>query len=170
MIPRVARRLAYDSLSLQRARPWHMDGKSNLAKDNAVNLSALFSGRRVALFGVPAPFTGTCTLAHVPPYAAAADEFLAVVDELVCFSVADPYAHHNWAKAMGVDSSKLSFLADDGSVTEAWELSNDYSAASLGVRSKRFSMLVEDGVVKAFQIVEEAEKDAGVLLAQAKKR
>ena len=156
-------------LSLQKCRPWHMDGQSNQAVDNAVPLSDLFGpGRKVALFGVPAPFTGTCTTAHVPPYKALADEFAAKgVDELVCFSVADPYAHHAWAKAMGVDLSKISFLCDpDGSVTAAWELAADYSATNLGERSKRFSMVVNDGAVSSFQLVDEAEKDAEVLLGQ----
>ncbi len=34
------------------------------------------------------------------------------VDELVCFTVAAPYAHYNWAASMGVDTDKISFLAD----------------------------------------------------------
>ena len=40
------------------------DGTSNQAADNAVPLKKLFAGRKVALFGVPAPFTGTCTQEH----------------------------------------------------------------------------------------------------------
>ena len=53
------------------------DTDSNLAVDNAVTMSDLFKGRTVALFGVPAPFTGTCTMAHYPPYQKLQDEFLA---------------------------------------------------------------------------------------------
>lgn len=51
-------------IRLQKARPWSMsdDGRSNLAADNAVPLSELFAREKtVAVFGVPAPFTGTCT-------------------------------------------------------------------------------------------------------------
>eukprot|EP00584_Thalassiosira_punctigera_P001274 CAMPEP_0172525820 /NCGR_PEP_ID=MMETSP1067-20121228/841_1 /TAXON_ID=265564 ORGANISM="Thalassiosira punctigera, Strain Tpunct2005C2" /NCGR_SAMPLE_ID=MMETSP1067 /ASSEMBLY_ACC=CAM_ASM_000444 /LENGTH=200 /DNA_ID=CAMNT_0013309189 /DNA_START=60 /DNA_END=662 /DNA_ORIENTATION=+ len=156
----------------QRSRPWHLtdaDG-SNLASDNAVSMTDLFRGRKVAVFGVPAPFTGTCTNAHVPGYKALADEFgRRGVDEVVCYSVTDPYAHHNWAEAMGVDKNKISFMADvDGSWAKENELDRDYTGASLGVRSSRFSMMVEDGVVKSFNAdVEDAEGDAAVLLGQA---
>mmetsp|Transcript_24464 Transcript_24464/g.73414 ORF Transcript_24464/g.73414 Transcript_24464/m.73414 type:complete len:188 (+) Transcript_24464:245-808(+) len=155
-------------LVLQRSRPWHMDGTSNDACDNAVPLSELFGGRKVALFGVPAPFTGTCTQEHVPPYAAAAKDFKAKgVDEIVCFSVACPYAMDGWREAMGVDGADVSFLCDDlGEVSAAWDLAKDYSGASLGTRSERFSMLVEDGKVTAFQLVDDASADAAWLLSK----
>ena len=118
---------------------------------------------------MPAPFTGTCTHAHVPPYKEAADAFKAKgVDEIICYSVACPYAHYNWAANMNVDLNKISFLADvDGAWAKEYSLDRDYSVASLGVRSERFSMIVEDGVVKSFQVVEDAAKDASVLLEQA---
>lgn len=155
----------------QQARPWHMEDRegSNLAVDNARTMSVLFKGKKVAVFGVPAPFTGTCTDHHVPPYKEAADAFKKKgVDEIVCYSVACPYAHYNWAKAMDVDQSKISFLADvDGVWAKEQGLDVDYAATSLGVRSERFSMMVEDGVVKSFQLVEDAKGDAGVLLEQA---
>ena len=154
-------------LSLQKCRPWHMDGKSNKAVDNAVTLEELFKGRRVALFGVPAPFTGTCTTAHVPPYNKHADAFASKVDELICYTVADPHCHHNWAKSMGVDTSKLSFMCDPtGEVASAWGVEKEYNASSLGRRSERFSMLVDDGKVVSFQLVDDAAKDAEVLLSQ----
>ena len=92
----------------------HMNDKdSNLAKDNAVTISNLFKGRKVAFFGIPAPFTGTCTTAHYPPYRKLQDDFLSQgVDEIVCYSVADPYSHFNWGKVMGNNFDKISFLAD----------------------------------------------------------
>ncbi len=69
------------------------DKNSNLADDNAVSMEDLFKGKKVVVFGVPAPFTGTCTNAHYPPFKALQDDFKAKgVDEIVCYSVADPYA------------------------------------------------------------------------------
>ncbi|KAK7235644.1 peroxiredoxin [Aureococcus anophagefferens] len=74
---------AASGLSLQRARPWlNGDGpagsdSSNQASDHAVPLADIFAGKRVAVFGVPAPFTGTCTEQHVPGYAALAGDFRA---------------------------------------------------------------------------------------------
>ena len=44
----------------------------------------------------------------------------------------------------------------------------NYDGASLGDRSKRFSMLVKDGAVVNFRIVEEAEKDAEMLLNEVR--
>ena len=72
---RVSRRLGMRSISigtdmvssvisLQKSRPWYMcaDEGSNKAEDNAVTLKELFGrDKTLAVFGVPAPFTGTCT-------------------------------------------------------------------------------------------------------------
>uniref|UniRef100_A0A7S1YSF4 Thioredoxin domain-containing protein n=1 Tax=Ditylum brightwellii TaxID=49249 RepID=A0A7S1YSF4_9STRA len=145
------------------------DADSNLAKDNAVSMTDLFQNQKVAVFGVPAPFTGTCTTAHYPPYQRLQNEFKAKgFDAVVCYSVADPYAHYNWGLAMGNDFDSIAFLADvDGEWARSNDLQRDYTGASLGHRSARFSMVVEDGIVKAFNLVEDAEKDAEVLLQQA---
>mmetsp|Transcript_24663 Transcript_24663/g.30330 ORF Transcript_24663/g.30330 Transcript_24663/m.30330 type:complete len:193 (+) Transcript_24663:87-665(+) len=158
-----------ESLSWQKARPWHTDDSaSNLAKDNEVTMPELFKGKKVALFGVPAPFTGTCTYAHYPPYKALQDQFKAKgVDKIVCYTVADPYSHYNWGKALGNDFDKITFLADDSCEwAKSQGLDRDYSGASLGHRSARFSMIVDDGIVKSFNMVDEAEKDAETLLDQ----
>lgn len=156
----------------QKARPWYNSAEEglNTAADNAMTMSNVFAGKTVAVFGVPAPFTGTCTYAHYPPYKRLADDFLAAgVDSVLCYAVSDPYAMHGWAKAMGNDFDKIQFMADVDAVwAKEVALDNDYSAVSLSVRSKRFSMLVTDGVVKSFHLVDEAEKDADVLLEEAK--
>jgi peroxiredoxin len=161
--------LADSEITLQKARPWHMNDKdSNLAEDNAVTMSNLFKGKKVAFFGVPAPFTGTCTASHYPPYQQLQDEFRSKgVDAVVCYSVSDPYAHYNWGKAMGNDFEKISFLADvDCEWAKSHDLDRNYNDSSLGHRSARFSMVVEDGIVKSFNLVEEADKDAQTLLEQ----
>ena len=159
-------------ISLQKARPWYMDESegSNQATDNAVPLKDIFEGKTVAFFGVPAPFTGTCTNAHYPPYKALADDFAkAGVDKIICYSVADPYALHGWANSLKNDFEKIEFLADeDASFSKAYGLELDCTAVSLGHRSKRFSMLVKDGMVNNFRIVEDATKDAPALLEEAR--
>lgn len=144
------------------------DKNSNLAKDNALSMTDIFKDKKVAVFGVPAPFTGTCTTAHYPPYQKLQDQFKSKgIEEIICYSVADPYSHYNWGKALGNDFDKITFLVDDECVwAKEHGLDRDYTGASLGVRSARFSMIVEDGVVKSFNIVEEAEKDAETLLEQ----
>ena len=132
-------------------------------------MSDLFKGKKVAIFGVPAPFTGTCSLAHYPPYKTLQDQFKAKgIDEIVCYSVSDPYALYNWGKVLGNDFDKISFLADvDCEWAKSHDLDRDYTVASLGHRSARFSMIVEDGIVKSFNLVEDnADKDAETLLEQ----
>lgn len=160
------------AISLQKARPWHMSAEegSNLAKDNAVTMKELFSGKVVAMFGVPAPFTGTCTNEHYPGYKAIADEFKAKgVDEIVCYSVSDPYAHHAWSRALDNDNSKITFLADpDGSFARAYGVNKTYDDASLGARSIRFSMIVNNGTVVNFHEVDNALKDAETVLEEVK--
>jgi peroxiredoxin len=160
------------AVSLQKARPWYNSDAegSNLAADNAVSLKDLFSNKTVALFGVPAPFTGTCTNEHYPGYQALADDLTAAgVDEIVCYAVSDPYAHAAWRKAMGNDDSKITFLADpESTFAEAYGVAKSYEAVNLGDRSIRFSMLVHNGqVVNSYQ-VEDAAADASTLLADLK--
>lgn len=161
-----------DDVTLQKARPWYNSDAegSNMAADNAVTMKDLFANRKVAMFGVPAPFTGTCTLQHYPPYKALADDFKkAGVDEVVCYSVADPYCHNGWAKSMGNNSEDITFLADEGgSFAKSFAVDTNYDAVSLGNRSIRFSMIVDNGVVKTFNEVDDAPSDAENLLASAK--
>lgn len=161
--------LKKSSLTWQPARPWFDDGNSNLAADNELTMEKVFAGKKVAVFGVPAPFTGTCSYAHVPPYKKLREEFTAAgVDSVVCYSVSCPYANYNWG--LGMKAMKITFVSDvGGEWSDENDLTVDYSAASLGKRSKRFSMIVDDGVVKSFNVVEDASGDAEVLLEQAKK-
>jgi peroxiredoxin len=159
-------------ISLQKARPWYMGDTegSNNAADNAVTLEALFKGKTVAIFGVPAPFTGTCSNVHYPEYKKLADDILgAGVDEIVCYAVSDPYAHDGWSKALENNAAKITFLADpDGSFAKAYGMDAQYDEVSLGLRCKRFSMIVSDCVVATFRLVDDAATDAQTLLEEAK--
>jgi peroxiredoxin len=140
---------------------------SNQAVDNAVTLKELFADRTVVLFGVPAPFTGTCTRTHYPPYKKHADELRdAGADEIVCYSVADPYCHRGWEESLGNSPEKITFLADpDASFAKAYGIDVNYDACSLGLRSKRFSMIVMNGAVQVFRLVTKDEgQDAAAIL------
>ena len=166
------------AITLQQARPWYPTdaGRSNMAADNAISLEELFnreSHKMVAIFGVPAPFTGTCSLEHYPGYRELADEILeSGCDEIICYSVSDPYAHHGWAQSLGNDDAKIRFLADpEGVFAKAVGLDANYDAVSLGARSIRFSMIVEKGgKVVSFRHVpeDEAKVDAKKLLEELK--
>ena len=118
----------------------------------AVDTADLARGR-VALFGVPGAFTGTCTNAHMPSFVRNADAFRGKgVDRIVCMTVNDPFVADAWAKATGADKAGIEVLADaDGSLTRALGLNFDAPPAGLQGRCKRFAALLNDGVFEVFQ-------------------
>jgi peroxiredoxin len=120
-----------------------------------VTTDALFSGKRVVIFGVPGAFTPTCSLNHLPGYLENRDAILARgVDDIAVVAVNDIHVMGAWATASG-GMDKIHFLSDwDATFTKALGLDIDLSAGTLGVRSKRYSMLVDDGVVKTLNIEE----------------
>jgi peroxiredoxin len=163
--------MASSDVTLQKSRPWYASDAegSILAKDNAVSMKDLFESKTVALFGVPAPFTGTCTNEHYPPYKTLAEDLKKQgIDEIVCYSVSDPYALHEWSVALKNDPAHITFLADLGAeFAKKFGVDAVYDDTSLGLRSTRFSMIVQNGVVAAFHNVEDASMDAETLLAAA---
>lgn len=116
--------------------------------------SADLARGRVALFGVPGAFTGTCTNAHMPSFVRNADAFRGKgVDRIVCLTVNDPFVADAWAKSTGADAAGIEVLADaDGSMTRALGLNFDAPPAGLHGRCKRFAALLKDGVVEAIQV------------------
>ncbi|RJE88019.1 peroxiredoxin [Paracoccus onubensis] len=109
---------------------------------------------RVAIFGLPGAFTGTCTNAHMPSFIRTADDFRAKgIDRIICLTVNDPFVCDAWAKATGAPDAGIEVLADaDGSVTKALGLSFDAPPAGLFGRCKRFAALLNDGKVEVIQI------------------
>ncbi|RNF34127.1 peroxiredoxin [Paracoccus methylarcula] len=112
----------------------------------AVDTGELAKGR-VAIFGLPGAFTGTCTNAHMPSFIRTADQFRAKgVDRIICLTVNDPFVCDAWAKSTGAPDAGIEVLADaDGSVTKALGLDFDAPPAGLYGRCKRFAALLKDG-------------------------
>jgi peroxiredoxin len=119
-----------------------------------VTTADVFAGKRVLLFAVPGAFTPTCSVQHLPGYATRAPDFRAKgVDTVACVAVNDAFVLDAWAKANGVDESKVVMLADgNAAFTKAIGLDLDASGAGLGTRSKRYAMVVEDGVVRELKV------------------
>ena len=81
------------AVTLQAVRPWYMSDSegSNTKANNERTMTDLFAAKTVALFGVPAPFTGTCTNELYPGYKQLVKTFKDEgVDEIICYAVADP--------------------------------------------------------------------------------
>ena len=115
-----------------------------------VQLSDKLAGRKVALFGLPGAFTGTCSTMHVPSFMRVMDQLKAKgVDEVICVSVNDVFVMDAWGKDTGGAEAGITFLGDAAAeFTKA--IGMDFSAPPVGLidRSKRFTMLVDDGEVK----------------------
>lgn len=119
----------------------------------AVETSDLAKGR-VAIFGLPGAFTGTCTNAHMPSFIRTADQFRAKgVDRIICLTVNDPFVCDAWAKSTGAPDAGIEVLADsDGSVTKALGLNFDAPPAGLYGRCKRFAALLKDGKLEVIDV------------------
>lgn len=121
-----------------------------------VSLGEITKGRKVVIFGLPGAYTGTCTTAHVPSFIRTKDQFDAKgVDEIICFSVNDPFVMAAWGESTGATAAGLRLLADPAAdFTKA--LGMNFTAPPVGFydRSKRHAMYVEDGVVRVLHVDE----------------
>ncbi|KAG5190814.1 thioredoxin-like protein [Tribonema minus] len=115
----------------------------------AADVTELFKGKKVVLFGVPGAFTPTCSNNHLPGYVTHIDELKAKgVDTVACVSVNDIFVMKAWGESQSV-SAKVVMLADgNGELSAALGLLTDKSGAGMGRRCKRFAMVVNDNVVK----------------------
>ncbi|MGR3485559.1 MAG: peroxiredoxin [Paracoccaceae bacterium] len=120
----------------------------------AVALSSLTAGRKVAIFGVPGAYTGTCTTAHVPSFLRTRSQFTDKgVDAVICVAVNDPFVMDAWATSTGAAKGGIEMLADPAAeLTKALGLDFTAPPAGLYDRSKRYAMLVEDGRVTALNV------------------
>ncbi|MCF3972713.1 peroxiredoxin [Paracoccus salsus] len=109
---------------------------------------------RVAIFGLPGAFTGTCTNAHMPSFVRTASQFRDKgISRIVCLTVNDPFVCATWAQSTGATEAGIEVLADaDGSVTRALGLDFDAPPAGLFGRCKRFAALLQDGRVEVIEI------------------
>lgn len=111
---------------------------------------------KIALFGLPGAFTGTCTNAHLPSFMRNVEAFRAKgVNRVICVTVNDPFVCEAWSEKTGAGKAGVEILADaDGSFAEAMGLKFDFPDAGLIGRSKRYAALVEDGKITVLNIEE----------------
>lgn len=119
----------------------------------SVSTAELTSGR-VALFGLPGAFTGTCTNAHMPSFVRTADQFRDKgVSRIVCITVNDPFVADAWAEQTGAKDAGIEVLADaDGSLTKALGLDFDAPPVGFQGRCKRFASLLSDGTFETVDV------------------
>lgn len=125
-----------------------------------VRLGDASSGKKVAVFGMPGAFTGTCTAMHMPSIVATADELRAKgVDDIVVTVVNDLQVAKAWAEATGATDAGVTVLADpSGAYAKAIGHTFDVPAMGFFGRQTRHMMTVEDGTVTAMVL----EENSGV--------
>lgn len=121
-----------------------------------VALGPKFAGRKVALFGLPGAYTGTCTTSHVPSFISAMDALKEKgVDEVICVSVNDPFVMDAWGQSTGATEAGIAMLGDaSGAFVKALGLDFTAPPAGLYGRAQRFALYAEDGVVKVLHLEE----------------
>ena len=124
----------------------------------SVSTDELFSGKRVAMFGVPGAFTRTCSAKHFPGFVERSDALRAAgIDEIVCLSTNDVFVLRAWAETFGAED-KITVVSDGClNLTRAAGLETDLSANGFGLRCRRFSMIVDDGLITAMHLEEPGE-------------
>ena len=137
----------------------------------AVKTSALFAGKKAALFALPGAFTPTCSAKHLPGYIEKAAEFKGKgFDLIACLSVNDAFVMGAWGKQQNAGEAVMMLADGSGEFTKAIGMEFDLGARGMGVRSQRYSMIVENGKVKSINLEKPGAfeiSDAGTLLTQA---
>jgi glutaredoxin/glutathione-dependent peroxiredoxin len=132
----------------------------------SVSSEEFFTGKKVAVFGLPGAYTRTCSSRHLPGYVTNAEALKKKgIDAVACVSCNDAFVMDAWGKEH--DAPGKVVMIGDGSaeLTEALGLSVDRTSAGMGIRSQRYSMIVDNGVVTALNI--EPSGEYGVSSAEA---
>ncbi|MGO9484042.1 MAG: redoxin family protein [Rhodomicrobium sp.] len=119
----------------------------------ALTSQALFSGRRVALFGLAGAFIPTCHHLHLPGII---DEYESIkaggIDLVACTAVNDVFVMDAWRSALHAPPGML-FLADgNGDFVRGLGLGFDGRPFGLGERSKRYAMWVINGAIQQLAV------------------
>ncbi|MBI1890026.1 MAG: peroxiredoxin [Burkholderiales bacterium] len=147
-----------------------VEGQGCSVGPNKFNVGELVKGKKIAIFGVPGAFTGTCSQKHAPGYLQHVEDFKAKgIDEIWCIAVNDASVMGAWGRDLKA-GGKIRMMADgNGDYAKALGLEVDLNKAGMGLRLRRCSMLVEDGIVKQLNIEESGKfevSNAETLLAQ----
>ena len=125
------------------------DGPDTISTDD------LFSGKKVAIFGVPGAFTPPCSAQHLPGFVNNADALKAKgIDTIACLSVNDPFVMGAWGKDQNVGDNVMMLADGSADFTKAAGLELDLMSRGLGLRCQRFAMVVDNGVVSSIHIDE----------------
>ncbi len=130
----------------------------------AITTDDIFSGKKVALFGLPGAFTPTCSAKHVPGFVANASALADKgIELIVCVSVNDAFVMGAWGKDQGADDKVMMVADGSADLARATGLELDLTDRGFGMRCQRFSMVVDDGTVVSLN----QESDGGYEVTSA---
>jgi peroxiredoxin len=114
----------------------------------------LFKDKKVLIIGVVGAFTPICTKKHLPDFIPYALELKqqALLDEIVCLCVADPFVLRAWGEAIGANEHIKMLTDNNAEFAKQLNLHIDLSSIGLGVRSNRYTLLVENGVIQMLSV------------------
>lgn len=131
----------------------------------SITANDLFSGKKVALFGLPGAFTPTCSAKHVPGFVENADALAAKgIDSIVCVSVNDAFVMNAWGNDQNAGDKVMMVSDGDADLARATGLELDLHGKGFGLRIQRFSMVVNDGTVESINL----ETDGGYEVTSAR--
>ena len=113
------------------------------------NMTAVFGGKRIVMFGLPGAFTPTCSSKQLPAYEDMYEQFINTnkVDDVYCISVNDHFVMNAWGKDLGLE--KITLIPDgNGALTRQLGMLVDKPAQNFGQRSWRYSSYIVNGIVK----------------------
>ena len=118
-----------------------------------ISTDEIFSGKRIAIFGLPGAFTPTCSARHLPGFIDNASALKAKgINAIVCIAVNDAFVMNAWGKAHGAESHVMMVADGSAKFAQATGLEVDMSSKGFGMRCKRFSMVVDNETIESLNI------------------
>lgn len=120
-----------------------------------ISTTDLFAQKTVVMFAVTGAFTCPYSPIQLLGYNQYAEAFRENgINEILCFSVNDPFSLASWAKEEGAD--QVRFIPDtNGDFTREMGMLVNLSDKGMGQRSWRYSMLVRNGLIEKMFIERE---------------
>lgn len=121
--------------------------RTKTATIHELEVTEIFSQKKIVLFALPGAFTPTCSAKHLPGYIKYYDNIKnRNVDKIVCFAVNDPHVMKAWAEHNSI-FGKIDMISDsDASYSKKLGLDHFYPV--MGLRSLRFAMIINDLIVE----------------------
>ncbi|KAJ3091922.1 hypothetical protein HDU96_002885 [Phlyctochytrium bullatum] len=122
--------------------------KDACALPRKTDTTELFKGKRAVIFGLPIPFSPTCSLQQLPGFIKKFDDLKEKGVEIVaCINTYDVFVNDAWGKDQGADERVIILSDTKGELLGALGMTQDLSGMAMplgNMLSKRFALVVDD--------------------------